>query len=142
MGVISEVKVCQLPAVVSGLILALAVAPPSMAQEVRVTQVAGVDNTRMGAFRARALLSFQALQKGDKTTAAELARILEKTWDAAEEHDGETSLAERNESLFEQIDEAMDAFIRPVIRYATRAPDSTLVRAAYSDHLAKLKQGE
>src|ERR1700753_4239360 len=46
----------------------------------KVTQAAEVDNTRMGSYRALAQLSFQAFQKGDSATAAELARILERTW--------------------------------------------------------------
>jgi hypothetical protein len=55
-------------------------------QETKVTQSAGVDNTRMGSYRALAQLSFQAYQKGDNATAAELARILERTWDQGEWH--------------------------------------------------------
>ena len=53
-------------------------------QEMNVTQTAGVDNTRMGAYRALAQLSYQAFQKGDNATEAELARILEGTWDQGE----------------------------------------------------------
>ena len=50
-----------------------------VAQDKKVTQTAGVDNTRMGAYRALARLTFQAFQRGDNATAAELARILERT---------------------------------------------------------------
>jgi hypothetical protein len=56
---------------------------------------------------ALAQLSFQAFQKGDNATAAELARILERTWDAAEEGGGDRTLANTNKDLFEQIDRAM-----------------------------------
>jgi hypothetical protein len=58
----------------------------------------------------------------------ELARILERTWDAAEEHGGDTSLGKRNKGLFEQIDEAMDVFIKPLINSATKIPDSAVVK--------------
>jgi hypothetical protein len=56
--------------------------------------------------------SFQAFPKGDNATSAELARILERTWDAAEEGGGDRSLAKTNKDLFEQIDKAMDVFIK------------------------------
>lgn len=124
------------------LVLATAVVTPSGAQEKNVTQTAGVDNTKMGAYRALAQLCFQAYQKGDNATAAELARILERTWDAAEEHGGENSLGAKNKDLFEQIDQAMDAFIKPLIHYTTKAPDPAAVKAAYTDFLSKLKQGD
>jgi hypothetical protein len=54
-----------------------------LAEQQAVTQTAGVDNSRLGAYRALAQLSFQAFQKGDREIAAELARILERTLDAA-----------------------------------------------------------
>jgi hypothetical protein len=53
-------------------------------QDKKVSQTAGVDNTRMGAYRALAQLSFQAFQRGENATAAELAHILERTWDQGE----------------------------------------------------------
>jgi hypothetical protein len=98
-----------------GLCVALATGliAPSVAQDKKVTQVAGVDNSAMGAYRALASLSFQAFQKGDPATAAELARILERTWDAAEEGGGLKSLEVKNKDLFEQIDEAMDTLLNP-----------------------------
>jgi hypothetical protein len=124
-------------------ILAGALASPSMGQEEKkVTQTAGVDNTKMGAYRALAQLSFQAFQKGDSATAAELARVLERTWDAAEGGGGEHSLGKTNADSFEKIDGAMDVFIKPVIGYASKAPDPAAVQAAYNDYLDKLKQGD
>ena len=125
----------------SALVLALLFANSSAAQ-VKAPQTAGVDNTKMGAYRALAQLSFQAFQKGEIASAAELARILERTWDAAEEHGGNTSLIKRNKDLFEQIDKTMDVFIKPLINYATKTPDSAAVQAAYDDYLEKLKQGD
>jgi hypothetical protein len=78
---------------------------------------------RNGPYRALAQLSFQAFQKGDNATAAELAHILERTWDAAEEGGADRSLAKTNKDLFEQIDKAMDVFIKPVMHYSANAPD-------------------
>jgi hypothetical protein len=115
---------------------------PSIGAEEKATQIAGVDNARMGAYQALAQLSFQAFQKGDMATAAELARILERTWDAAEEHGGPNSLGAKNKDLFEKIDEAMDVYIKPIIHYSTKAPDPAAVKAAYADFLTKLKQGD
>jgi hypothetical protein len=111
-------------------------------QEKRLTQTAGVDNTKMGAYRALAELSFQAFQKGDHATAAKLARILERTWDKGEEGDGERSLAKTNNELFEQIDAAMDAFIKPLIGYEKSAPDPAKTGTAYTAFLEKLKQAD
>jgi hypothetical protein len=50
-----------------------------VAQGTKATQTAGVDNSRMGAYRALAQLAYQAFQKGDNATASELARVLERT---------------------------------------------------------------
>jgi hypothetical protein len=44
--------------------------------------------------------------------------------------------------LFEQIDKAMDVFIKPIINHAKKAPDPAEVEAAYNDYVAKLKQGD
>lgn len=107
-------------------------------------QVAGVDNSRMGAYQALAELSFQAFQKKDYATAAKLARILERTWDQGEWHntsDGSYCKADR-ETLCRPIDRALDAFINPMIGYASKAPDPAAVEAAYKDFLTKLKQAD
>jgi hypothetical protein len=111
-------------------------------EEKHPTETAGVDNTKMGAYRALAELSFQAFQKEDHATAAKLARILERTWDKAEEGGGERSLAKTNNELFEQIDAAMDAFIKPLIGYEKSAPDPAKTEAAYTAFLEKLKQAD
>src|ERR1700730_14594389 len=116
------------------LLLASAATGTCVAQDSKVTQTAGVDNTKMGAYRALAQLSFQASQKGDNTTAAELARILERTWDQGEVH-----LSKSDPDVWKQIDGAMDEFIKPVLHYAAKAPDPTAVQAAYNTYLEKLK---
>lgn len=126
--------------VVSALSVASAVC--ARPQEKRPSQTAGVDNTKMGAYRALAELSFQAFQKGDSAAAAKLARILERTWDKGEEGGGERSLAKINNDLFEQIDSAMDAFIKPLIAYEKSVPDPAKVEAAYTSFLEKLKQAD
>jgi hypothetical protein len=124
-------------------VLGLAIAGTSIAADQKEsTQTAGVDNTRMGAYRALAQLSFQAFKRGDLAMSAELARILERAWDAAEESGGPKSLEVKNNDLFEQIDTSMDDFIKPILHYATKTPPSRDVEAVYNAFLEKLKQGD
>lgn len=47
-------------------------------QEKRTPQTAGVDDTKMGPYRALAQMIFSASQKGDAAAAAQLARVLER----------------------------------------------------------------
>jgi hypothetical protein len=124
-----------------GVALALTVftLPACSAQEKHVSQTSGVDNTKMGPYRALAQLALAASQKGDNVTAAELARVLERTWDKAEDYGGDTALSKTNHALFEQIDKAMDQFITLLTEHATSAPDSSKVKAAYSGYMEKLK---
>lgn len=121
------------------LLLVASTLPFSSAQEKHASQSAGVDNTKMGPYRALAQLALAASQKGDNATAAELARILERTWDKAEDYGGDTALSKTNHALFERIDKAMDQFINLLTEHATSAPDASKVKAAYSAYLEKLK---
>jgi hypothetical protein len=109
------------------------------AQEKKVPQTAGVDNTKMGAYRALAQHAFLEFQRGDVATAAQLARILERVWDKAEDYGGDTALKRTNPDLFEKIDKAMDDFITPLQEYKTKTPDPARVKAAYNAYLEKLK---
>lgn len=95
----------------AGLVAGVALAGVAVGQEKKAPQTAGVDDTKMGAYRALAQLSFAAIQKGDTATAAKLARILERNWDKAEDYGGDTALSKTNHALFEQIDKSMDTFI-------------------------------
>lgn len=109
-------------------------------QEKKVTQLAGVDNTRMGAYRALAQLSFQAFQKGDITTAAELARILERTWDQGEWHNtSDGSYCKANRTVCQPMDHAMDVFIGPIVGYNPVPPDRAAVESAYRSASEMLK---
>ena len=125
--------------VVVGLSLGAATLAASSAQEKRAPQTAGVENTKMGPYRALAQLAFTASQKGDNALAAELARILERTWDKAEDYGGDTALSKTNHALFEQVDKAMDTFITLLVEHPTAAPDAAKVKTAYSAYLEKLK---
>ena len=117
--------------------------PSCAGQEKNVSQTAGVDNTRAGAYRALAQLSLRAFQKGDNATAAELARILERTWDQGEwRSSSDNSFCKANRTVCQPIDNAMDVFIGPIMNYASKAPDPTVVQAAYEDFLEKLKRAD
>jgi hypothetical protein len=119
--------------------LGITVAPTSPAQEKRFPQTAGVDDSKMGPYRALAQLAFAASQKGDNAMAAKLARILERDWDKAEDYGGESALSKTNHALFMEIDKAMDRFIAPLVAHVSSAPDQAVVKAAYNTYLEKLK---
>jgi hypothetical protein len=114
----------------------------TVAQEKRFPQTAGVDDSKMGAYRALAQLTFAASQKGDSLAAAKLGRILERTWDKAEDYGGDTALSKTNPALYEQIDKAMDQFISPLVAHPAATPDAAAVKAAYNAYIEKLKQAD
>jgi len=114
-------------------------AAPAWAQEKKVAQKNGVDISKMGAYRALAQHLYSDYQRGDLAAAAELATILERLWDKAEEYGGDTALANTNRKLFEEIDKAMDQFIGPFTESKGKPPDPAKVKAAYNLYLEKLK---
>ncbi len=113
-----------------------------MAQEKRFPQTAGVDDSKMGPYRALAQLAYAASQKGDNALAAKLARILERTWDKAEDYGGDTALSKKNRAAFEEIDKAMDRFVEPLQAHANSAPDAAVIKAAFNAYMEKLKQAD
>jgi hypothetical protein len=125
----------------SVLALALLFANSALAQT-KAPQTAGVDNTKMGPYRALATLAFNSSQKGDNATAATLAKILERTWDKSEDYGGDTALSKTNKKLFDEVDKAMDQFVSLLAEHPTTAPDPARLRAAYTNYLDKLKQAD
>jgi hypothetical protein len=109
------------------------------AQEKHVAQTAGVDNNKMGPYRALAQLAYAAFQKGDVAAAAQLAKILERVWDKAEDYGGDTALKHSNPQVFDQVDKAMDEFITPLVDSKAKAPDPARVKATYAAYIEKLK---
>jgi hypothetical protein len=114
---------------------------PAVAQS-KGSQTAGVDNNKMGPYRALAQLAFNASQKGDNATAATLAKILERTWDKSEDYGGDTALSKTNKQLFDEIDKAMDSFVSLLIEHANSAPEAARVKSTYTAYLEKLKQAD
>ena len=132
-----------LPVTLTAAVLLLcALAGPIRGQEKRVPQTAGVDNTKMGPYRALAQLAYAASQKGDNAGAATLAKILERTWDKAEDYGGDTALSKKNHALFEEIDKAMDQFISLLLEHPASAPDAAKLKSTYALYLEKLKLGD
>jgi len=124
--------------ILTSLLLCLIVAGGAAAQETHQPQTAGVDNTKMGPYRALAHLAYAAQQKGDLATAAQLAKILERVWDKAEDYGGDTALSKTNPNLFKQADKAMDDFIAAV-QSGTKTPAETAkLKGAYNNYLEKL----
>lgn len=111
----------------------------AFAQERRVAQANGVDNSKMGAYRALVQRIYADLQKGDVLEAAEMGRVLERVWDKAEDYGGDTALSKTNHALFEQIDKAMDQFLTPIWEAKGKPPDPAKIKAAYNNYLEKLK---
>ena len=99
-----------------------------------------MNHTKTGTYRALADVIFQSFKKGDLDTAATLGRVLDRTWDQIEEN-GEHGLNKANPKLFEEIDQAMDAFIKPLI-HSQKAPDSAAIESAYNSYIAKLKAAD
>jgi hypothetical protein len=128
--------------VVLAIFLSIALTSISVAQERKNPQTAGVDNTKMGPYRALAQVAYAASQKGEYATAATLAKVLERTWDKGEDYGGDMALSKTNHALFEEIDKAMDQFVTLLIDHPTSAADPARVKAAYTAYLEKLKQAD
>ena len=117
----------------------LTASAPALAQEKKVAKQNGVDNSKMGAYRALAQHIYADFERGDLAAAALMAKVLERLWDKAEDYGGDTALSKTNHGLFEQIDKAMDDFISPITDAKGKAPDPAKVKAAYNADLEKLK---
>jgi hypothetical protein len=126
-------------AVLLAIVVAMGAVSPASAQEKKAPQTDGVDNTKMGAYRAIAQHAYLEFQKGDSAAAAQLARSLERVWDKGEDYGGDTALKKTHPDLFEQIDKAMDDFITPLMEYKTKAPDQARIKAAFNAYMEKLK---
>jgi hypothetical protein len=129
----------QIFRLVMALLFGIAAASPAAAQEKKNPQTAGVDNTKMGAYRAIAQHAYLEFQKGDAAAAAQLAHSLERVWDKGEDYGGDTALKKTHPDLFEEIDKAMDDFVLPLMDYKTKPPDPARVKAAFGAYMEKLK---
>ena len=128
-----------LAALLAAILLTATLAGTAFSQDKKVAQTNGVDNTKMGAYRAMAQHIYADYQKGDLAGAAEMGRVLERLWDKAEEYGGDTALAKTYRQLFEEIDKALDLFLTPLWEAIAKPPDAAKVKAAYNTYLEKLR---
>lgn len=117
----------------------MAASGAAVRQDKKVAQSNGVDNSKMGPYRALAQHIYADFQKGDLAGAAAMGRVLERVWDKAEDYGGDTALSKTNRKLFDEIDKAMDEFLTPIWEAKGKAPDAAKVKAAYNTYLEKLK---
>lgn len=122
--------------------LLIAASGAAVAQDKKMGQANGVDNSKMGAYRALAQHIYGDFQKGDLSGAAEMSRVLERLWDKAEDYGGDTALSKTNRKMFDDIDKAMDQFISPIMEAKGKTPDAAKVKAAFNTYLEKLKQAD
>src|SRR5262245_44636526 len=123
----------------AALFLTLALVLCASGQEKKVGQSNGVDNTKMGAYRALAQHIFADFQKGDIAAAGEIGGGRERVWYKAEDYGGDSALSKTNRKLFDEIDKAMDQFLSPLWEAKAKPPDPAKVKAAYNAYLEKLK---
>jgi hypothetical protein len=103
---------------------------PKPAADAQSKPAAADDN--MTPYRNLAGDTLKAFKASDMATAKKKARELEVAWDK-----GEKALQKKSPDLWEQIDKAMDAFIKPVMK--DKSPDPAKTQAAYDTFIAKLQ---
>lgn len=135
----SKGKIMPLLSLVLAIRLVTMLPVSALAQDKRVGQTNGVDNSKMGAYRAIAQHIYADFQKGDIAGAAAMGRVLERVWDKAEDYGGDAALSKTNRQLFEEIDKAMDQFLTPIWEAKAKPPDPAKVKAAYNAYLEKLR---
>jgi hypothetical protein len=158
------------------LVLSVSMSSPCLAQEKKVTQTSDADsakmagasrleegcpqptrtiplnvyNTKMAPFRDLAELSFGSWKNRDYATAATLAKLLHKFWDATGGDVGEETKTPMNPEMFKKIDSAMASFIEPIVGYGEALthgrppilPDEQKLELEYKNYLEVLKSGD
>jgi hypothetical protein len=85
----------------------------------------------MTPYRKLAADTLTAFKAHDLTTARKKAKELETAWDK-----NEKALEKKSPDVWNQIDKAMDDFIKPL---AGKAPDAGTVQTTYDAFIAKLQ---
>src|SRR5258708_3413120 len=105
--------------------------PKPAVDQSKPTAGTAVADDNMTPYRKLATDTLQAFTAHDMPTAKKKARELEVAWDTREK-----ALRKNSPDLWGQIDQAMDAFIKPV---QGKSPDPTKVQTAYETFMAKLQ---
>jgi wobble nucleotide-excising tRNase len=95
------------------------------------TAAATPADDNMTPYRKLAADTLTAFQAHDLAGARKKAKELEKAWD-----NDQKALQKQNRDVWDQIDKAMDDFIKPL---DGKAPDAAKVQAAYDTFIGKLK---
>jgi hypothetical protein len=104
---------------------------PKPAAQARPAAGAPATDDNMTPYRKPATDALQAFTAHDMPTAKKKARELEVAWDTREK-----ALQKKSPDLWEQIDKAMDAFIKPL---QDKSPDPAKLQTAYDAFIAKLQ---
>jgi esterase/lipase len=106
-------------------------APKAVTLAAPALTVAVDDN--MTPYRKLAEDTLKAFKAMDLPTARKKAKELEKAWD-----NNEKALKKASPAVWDEIDKAMDDFIKPL---EDKAPDAAKVQTGYDAFIAKLKLG-
>ena len=136
---VSKSKVMPWLLLVLAILIGAVVPGSALGQDKKVGQLNGVDNSKMGAYRAIAQHIYADFQKGDIAGAAAMGRVLERVWDKAEDYGGDAALSKTNRKLFDEIDKAMDQFLTPIWEAKAKPPDPARIKAAFNAYMEKLR---
>ena len=107
----------------------------STAKGAEVTAVPiAIDNSYTSVYRVLGQLAVEAVQNDDFPRAVVYAKILEVVWDR-----GENNLKTKSREKWDEVDEALDQFIRPIVRFADKKPAVAEVQANYARLAETLK---
>jgi hypothetical protein len=101
----------------------------TMAASAQEPKPAADDN--MTPYRKLAADTLKAFKANDMPTAKKKAKELEVAWDT-----NEKALQKKSPDVWDQIDKAMDGFIKPV---QAKSPDPAKVQTGYDTFIAKLQ---
>jgi hypothetical protein len=95
--------------------------------------VAAQSDAQISRYKGLATDALNAYKSGDMATAKAKSKELEKAWDTEQ-----NALKAKSPDVWKAIDDAMDAFIKPLMKGSAPAADK--VQAAYDDFIAKLER--
>jgi hypothetical protein len=107
-------------------------AAPALAQDKKVAQQVGVDNSLLKACRTLGQDSCADFEKADVAAAAPMAKALERVWDKTRDYREHTTLAKPNLGVFEPIDKTAGDFLSQITDAKGNPADLAKVRAAYN----------
>ena len=98
---------------------------------VRTSAAVPQTSDSMSTYRTMATDALTAFKGGDTAAAKTKSRDLEKAWD-----DQQKALKSKSPTVWKSVDDAMDAFIKPIMKGGS--PDPAKVQAAYDEFIKQL----